>query len=72
MKWYHDFLGFWRVGWNIFDFVIIGASFIVPGNVIYIVGASSIALNVSLAGQLPHTNRQSWPVRLAQCVLRDT
>lgn len=33
IKWYHDFLGFWRVGWNIFDFVILGASFIVPGKV---------------------------------------
>ena len=33
LKWYHDFLGFWRVGWNIFDFVIIGTSFLVPGNI---------------------------------------
>lgn len=31
IKWYHDFLGFWRVGWNIFDFVIVAVSFFVPG-----------------------------------------
>ena len=29
-KWYHDFLGFWRVGWNVFDFVIVAASLLGP------------------------------------------
>lgn len=29
LKWYHDFIGFWMVGWNIFDFlVIVGSLFI--------------------------------------------
>ena len=31
IKWYYDFLGFWRTGWNIFDFVIVALSFFVPG-----------------------------------------
>jgi len=29
-KWYDDFLGFWRVGWNVFDFVIVAASLLGP------------------------------------------
>ena len=34
VKWYHDFLGFWRVGWNIFDFVIVAASLLGPSKLI--------------------------------------
>lgn len=34
IKWYHDFLGFWKVGWNIFDFLIIASSFFIPGTVL--------------------------------------
>lgn len=30
LKWYHDFLGFWKVGWNVFDFVIVAASLLGP------------------------------------------
>ncbi len=30
VKWYHDFLGFWRVGWNVFDFVIVASSLLGP------------------------------------------
>ena len=29
-KWYSDFLGFWALGWNIFDFVIVAASILGP------------------------------------------
>ncbi len=31
IKWYYDFLGFWKVGWNVFDFVIVSLAFLVPG-----------------------------------------
>ena len=31
VKWYHDFFGFWRVGWNVFDFIIVAASLLGPG-----------------------------------------
>ena len=30
IKWHHDFLGYWRVAWNIFDFTVIFISFIIP------------------------------------------
>lgn len=30
IKWYHDFFGFWKVNWNIFDFVIVAASLLGP------------------------------------------
>ncbi len=29
IKWHHDFLGYWRVAWNIFDFTVISISFII-------------------------------------------
>ena len=30
IKWYHDFFGFWKVNWNIFDFIIVAASLLGP------------------------------------------
>ena len=30
IKWYHDFIGFWKVAWNLFDFVIVSFSLIGP------------------------------------------
>lgn len=43
LKWYHGFFSFWRVGWNIFDFIIVavsvlgsGISFVSSGRVLRI------------------------------------
>jgi cation channel sperm-associated protein 4 len=43
LKWYHGFLEFWKVGWNVFDFIIVtvsvlgsGASFVSSGRVLRI------------------------------------
>jgi hypothetical protein len=43
LKWYHGFFSFWRVGWNVFDFVIVavsilgsGVSFVSSGRVLRI------------------------------------
>ena len=30
LKWYHDFLAFWKSGWNILDFVIVAAAIVGP------------------------------------------
>ena len=30
IKWYHDFFSFWKVNWNIFDFIIVAASLLGP------------------------------------------
>ena len=34
VKWYHDFFGFWRAYWNIFDFVIVAFSLLGPSECI--------------------------------------
>ena len=36
IKWYHDFFGFWKVNWNIFDFIIVAASLLGPSKWIFI------------------------------------
>ena len=33
IKWYHDFFGFWKVNWNIFDFIIVAASLLGPSKI---------------------------------------
>ena len=30
LKWYHDFLAFWKSGWNILDFFIVAAAIVGP------------------------------------------
>ena len=30
IKWYYDFFGFWRVSWNVFDFIIVAFSLLGP------------------------------------------
>lgn len=34
IKWYHDFFGFWKVNWNIFDFTIVTATLLGPSKLI--------------------------------------
>lgn len=36
LKWYHDFLAFWKSGWNILDFFIVAAAIVGPRKFLYI------------------------------------
>ena len=42
VKWYHNFIGFWKVGWNVFDFSIVVASLLGPSKCISIVYLSYV------------------------------
>jgi hypothetical protein len=31
LKWYANFFGYWRLGWNVFDFILVASSIFAPG-----------------------------------------
>jgi len=33
LKWAHNFLDFWKVGWNVFDFIIVAISMLGTGTI---------------------------------------